>query len=54
MQDEPKKHAHDVEYEEGQDAALAGRPVTNNPYEPGTPEFNRWQSGYLDAAEELF
>lgn len=47
---------HDVEYQEGQNAAIDQikglLPIAVNPYNEGSPEFNRWCSGYLDAKEE--
>jgi len=43
----------DIEYAEGMDARLQNKTSVENPYPPGSPEFNRWLAGYLDADEDF-
>jgi hypothetical protein len=50
--EENKKHLPDREYQEGQIAYLNQKQLTDNPYPAGSPEFNRWNAGYLDSKLE--
>ena len=52
MADEPTNHLHDIQYQEGQDAYLEQKQLSDNPYQFGTTEYNRWNAGYLDTKEE--
>lgn len=40
-------------YGEGYDAGLAGEPCEANPYPLATDDFQEWEFGWLDAADEL-
>lgn len=48
-----KKMIPDIEYSEGMDARFKNKTSAENPYAAGSPEFNRWLAGYLDADEDF-
>lgn len=50
--EENKQHTADIQYQQGMEAYLDKKQLTDNPYPAGSPEFNRWNAGYLDCKLE--